>query len=58
MPDAIQKLHHLVESALPLPRGGGGTIQVESDAAANIRILMARILEMDQHQDMSQMPSK
>ncbi|KAG0144457.1 hypothetical protein CROQUDRAFT_95050 [Cronartium quercuum f. sp. fusiforme G11] len=25
MSDAIQKLHLLVESMLPLPRGGGGT---------------------------------
>ncbi|KAG0150668.1 hypothetical protein CROQUDRAFT_87488 [Cronartium quercuum f. sp. fusiforme G11] len=47
--NAIQKLHLLVESTLPLPRGGGGTIQVESDTAANIRILMARVLEMDPH---------
>ncbi|KAG0141835.1 hypothetical protein CROQUDRAFT_98257 [Cronartium quercuum f. sp. fusiforme G11] len=49
MSDAVAKLHHLLEIALPLPKEGGGTVKVASETAADIRVLMARIVEMEQH---------
>ncbi|KAG0150304.1 hypothetical protein CROQUDRAFT_88083 [Cronartium quercuum f. sp. fusiforme G11] len=49
MSDAIMKLHHLIEVALPLPKEGGDIVKVRSDTVTNIRTIMARVVEMDQH---------
>ncbi|KAG0141151.1 hypothetical protein CROQUDRAFT_99154 [Cronartium quercuum f. sp. fusiforme G11] len=46
--DALNKLHHLLEVALPLPKESGTTITVDYSSAANIRILIARIVEFEE----------
>ncbi|KAG0145021.1 hypothetical protein CROQUDRAFT_94355 [Cronartium quercuum f. sp. fusiforme G11] len=49
MSDVVAKLHHLLKIALPLPKEGGGMVKVKSETVANIRVLMAQIIEMEQH---------
>ncbi|KAG0149771.1 hypothetical protein CROQUDRAFT_88868, partial [Cronartium quercuum f. sp. fusiforme G11] len=49
---ALDKLHHLLEVALPLPKRGSKAVTVNSNSAANICVLVARIMEMDERRSM------
>ncbi|KAG0142298.1 hypothetical protein CROQUDRAFT_97709 [Cronartium quercuum f. sp. fusiforme G11] len=45
---ALDKLHHLLEVALLLPKGGGKAVTINSNFVTNICIIFTKIMEMDE----------